>query len=33
MLEVLARLRRKLDQPQPPRHLITAAGMGYRFDP
>jgi two-component system KDP operon response regulator KdpE len=30
----LAQLRRKLEpQPSRPRHLITEAGMGYRFEP
>jgi two-component system KDP operon response regulator KdpE len=30
----MAQLRRKLeDDPSQPRHLITEAGMGYRFEP
>jgi two-component system KDP operon response regulator KdpE len=30
----LAQLRRKLEpQPSRPRHLLTEAGMGYRFEP
>ncbi|PYC77028.1 DNA-binding response regulator [Streptomyces tateyamensis] len=30
----LAQLRRKLElDPSPPRHFITEAGMGYRFEP
>ncbi|WP_371878896.1 winged helix-turn-helix domain-containing protein [Amycolatopsis roodepoortensis] len=30
----LAQLRHKLEaDPTQPRHLITAQGMGYRFDP
>ena len=30
----LAQLRRKLEpQPSRPRHLVTEAGIGYRFEP
>jgi two-component system KDP operon response regulator KdpE len=30
----MARLRRKLeDDPARPRHLLTEAGMGYRYQP
>jgi two-component system KDP operon response regulator KdpE len=30
----LAQLRRKLEsEPSRPRHLVTEAGMGYRFQP
>ena len=29
----VAWLRRKLDEEDPPRHLITIRGRGYRFDP